>query len=64
MKEIGRYDSALQMFVESHPRTPNIKKLMFLRWLVLRGRVNDDIPQNLSYAPSWFIRLTTPEHLR
>jgi len=32
MKAVGRYDSALQMFVEE-PREPNLRRLAFLRWL-------------------------------
>jgi hypothetical protein len=32
MKPVGRYDSALQMFVEA-PREPNLRCLAFLRWL-------------------------------
>jgi hypothetical protein len=38
MKSLGRYDSALQMFVES-PREPDLARLTFLRWLVERGRL-------------------------
>ena len=35
MKSLGRYDSALQMFVEE-PREPDLARLTFLRWLVER----------------------------
>ena len=37
MKSLGRYDSALQMFVEE-PRELDLRHLKFLRWLVERGR--------------------------
>ena len=33
MKAVGRYDTALQMFVEE-PRDPDLRRLTFLRWLV------------------------------
>jgi hypothetical protein len=39
MKSLGRYDSALQMFVEE-PREPDLARLTFLRWLVERGRLD------------------------
>jgi hypothetical protein len=39
MKSLGRYDSALQMFVEP-PREPDLARLTFLRWLVERGRLD------------------------
>ena len=38
MKSLGRYDSALQMFVEE-PREPDLRRLTFLRWLVERERL-------------------------
>lgn len=38
MKKIGRYDSALQMFVEE-PRELNLQRLNFLKWLVENGRL-------------------------
>jgi hypothetical protein len=34
----GRYDGALQMFVES-PRETDARTLRFLRWLAERGRL-------------------------
>jgi hypothetical protein len=33
MKAIGRYDSALQMFIEQAPE-PSMERLRFLRWLM------------------------------
>jgi hypothetical protein len=39
MKSLGRYDSALQMFVEE-PREPDLARLTFLRWLAERGRLD------------------------
>ena len=38
MKAVGRYDSALQMFVEE-PREPDLRRLTFLRWLVENDRL-------------------------
>ncbi len=38
MKAVGRYDSALQMFVEE-PRDPDLRRLSFLRWLVENDRL-------------------------
>ena len=38
MKAVGRYDSALQMFVEE-PREPDLRRLTFLRWLVKNDRL-------------------------
>jgi hypothetical protein len=38
MKAVGRYDSALQMFVEE-PRDPDLRRLTFLRWLVENNRL-------------------------
>ena len=37
MKAVGRYDSALQMFVEE-PREPDLRQLTFLRWLIENDR--------------------------
>ena len=36
-KEIGQYDTDLQMFVEK-PQPVNMKKLLFQRWLAQNGR--------------------------
>ena len=38
MKAVGRYDSALQMFVEE-PREPDLRRLTFLRWLIEHNRL-------------------------
>jgi hypothetical protein len=38
MMSLGRYDSALQMFVDE-PREPNLRRLAFLRWLIQNGRL-------------------------
>jgi hypothetical protein len=38
MKAVGRYDSALQMFVEE-PRDPDLRRLSFLRWLIDNNRL-------------------------
>ena len=38
MKAVGRYDSALQMFVEE-PRDPDLSRLGFLRWLIENNRL-------------------------
>lgn len=38
MKAVGRYDTALQMFVEE-PREPDLRRLTFLRWLVENNRL-------------------------
>ena len=38
MKAVGRYDAALQMFVEE-PRDPDLRRLTFLRWLVDNDRL-------------------------
>lgn len=42
MKAVGRYDSALQMFVEE-PREPDIARLTFLRWLVENDRLEHPV---------------------
>jgi len=42
MQAIGRYDSALQMFVEE-PREPDMKRLTFLRWLVENDRLEHGV---------------------
>ena len=42
MKKIGRYDSALQMFVEE-PREPDLRRLTFLRWLVENDRLEHPV---------------------
>jgi hypothetical protein len=38
MKAVGRYDSALQMFVEE-ARDPDLRRLTFLRWLIENNRL-------------------------
>ena len=38
MKEIGRYDTSLQMFVEE-PRPVDSGRLRFMRWLGEQGRL-------------------------
>ena len=38
MKAVGRYDTALQMFVEE-PRDPDLRRLTFLRWLIDNDRM-------------------------
>jgi hypothetical protein len=40
MKELGKYDSALQMFVEK-PREVDMSGLRFLRFLAERGRFSN-----------------------
>jgi hypothetical protein len=42
MKPGGRYDSALQMFVEE-PREPDLLRLTFLRWLVEHDRLEHPV---------------------
>ena len=42
MKAVGRYDSALQMFVEE-PREPDLARLTFLRWLVENNRLEHGV---------------------
>ena len=42
MKAVGRYDSALQMFVEE-PREPDLRRLTFLRWLVENDRLEHGV---------------------
>jgi hypothetical protein len=39
MKAVGRYDSALQTFVEE-PGELDLRRLTFLRWLVEHGRLD------------------------
>ena len=41
MKAVGRYDSALQMFVEE-PREPDVKRLTFMRWLIENNRLEHE----------------------
>ncbi|MGE3268250.1 MAG: hypothetical protein AB7P40_05845 [Chloroflexota bacterium] len=41
MKAVGRYDTALQMFVEE-PRDPDMKRLAFLRWLIENDRLEHE----------------------
>ena len=38
MKAVGRYDSALQMFVEE-PREVDFRRLSFMRWLIENNRL-------------------------
>lgn len=45
MKEIGRYDSSLQMFVEL-PHGFNYPKLLFMRWLGVNGRLEHAVAGN------------------
>lgn len=40
MKALGRYDTALQMFVEE-PHDVDTKRLAFLRWLLEHDRMDD-----------------------
>ena len=42
MKAIGRYDTALQMFVEE-TREPDLRRLTFLRWLVENNRLEHPV---------------------
>jgi hypothetical protein len=42
MKAVGRYDSALQMFVEE-PREPDLRRLSFLRWLIENNRLEHGV---------------------
>ena len=41
MKAVGRYDSALQMFVEE-PREPDVNRLTFMRWLIENNRLEHE----------------------
>jgi hypothetical protein len=58
MRGIGRYDTALQMFVQE-TKEPDIRKLTFLRWLVENNRLEHSVygPQSGEYAAA-----TTPEN--
>jgi hypothetical protein len=42
MKAVGRYDSALQMFVEE-PRELDMNRLSFLRWLIENDRLEHGV---------------------
>jgi hypothetical protein len=42
MKAVGRYDSALQMFVEE-TREPDMARLTFLRWLIENDRLEHPV---------------------
>ena len=42
MEAVGRYVSALQMFVEE-PREPDLNRLTFLRWLVENDRLEHGV---------------------
>lgn len=42
MKPIGRYDGALEMFVQEG-QAPDESTLRFLRWLAERGKLEHDI---------------------
>lgn len=42
MKAVGRYDSALQMFVEE-PREIDVRRLTFMRWLVENNRLEHGV---------------------
>ncbi|MCC7370093.1 MAG: hypothetical protein IT306_16830 [Chloroflexi bacterium] len=42
MKAVGRYDSALQMFVED-TREPDMNRLTFLRWLIENDRLEHGV---------------------
>lgn len=42
MKAVGRYDTALQMFVEE-PRDPDMNRLTFLRWLIENNRLEHPV---------------------
>ena len=42
MKAVGRYDTALQMFVEE-PREPDLRRLTFMRWLVENNRLEHGV---------------------
>jgi hypothetical protein len=52
MKATGRYDGTLQMFMEA-PRTPDISRLRFLRWLAERDELEHAVagPPAGQYAP-------------
>ncbi len=45
-KEIGRYDSSLQMFVEA-PREADMSRLYFLRWLAENNKL-----EHRTFGPS------------
>ena len=42
MKTVGRYDSALQMFVEE-PREVDLRRLSFMRWLIENNRLEHPV---------------------
>ena len=42
MKAVGRYDSALQMFVEE-PREVDLRRLTFMRWLIENNRLEHPV---------------------
>jgi len=42
MKAVGRYDTALQMFVEE-PREVDLRRLTFVRWLVENNRLEHPV---------------------
>jgi hypothetical protein len=42
MAAMGPYDSALQMFVQT-PRTVDMSRLIFMRWLAEHGRLEHHI---------------------
>ncbi len=55
MRAVGRYDTALQMFVEE-TREPDLRRLTFLRWLVENGRL-----EHKPFGPSSGELVSTPE---
>jgi hypothetical protein len=50
MKSLGRYDSALQMFVEE-PREPDLRRLTFLRWLIQNDRLEHPLTGPVTSEP-------------
>lgn len=54
MKAVGRYDTALQMFVEE-TREPDLRRLSFLRWLVENNRLEHPV---IGPASGEFVVLT------
>ena len=42
MQSLGRYDTALSMFVNETPLEPDMARLRFLRWLAECGRLESN----------------------
>lgn len=51
MQRLGKYDTALQMFVAEQPKDPDPSILAFLKYLVEHGQLEDDVVP--AYALVW-----------